>query len=109
MDPLKDHNSFDVLEFSSAFVLIVLVVLVVLAAAVVAAAATAAIGIREIDAVGRCLRSESSIDGDVLPVSPLLNAILLLTLYNQLWEIFSTFLFLVDATDKRRATYFVRA
>jgi hypothetical protein len=51
------------------------------------------------DAVGRCLRSESSIDGCVFPVSPL-NAILLLTLYNQLWEIFSTFLFLVDATDK---------
>ena len=102
MDPLKDHNSFDVLA-------VVVAISAMVALLAVAAAATAAIGIREIDAVGRCLRSESSIDGDVLPVSPLLNAILLLTLYNQLWEIFSTFLFLVDATDKRRATYFVRA
>jgi len=100
MDPLKDHNSFDVLEFSSAFMLIVLVVLAVFAVAVVAAAATAAIGIREIDGVGTCFASESSIDGGVLPVSLPLNAILLLTLYNQLWEIFSTFLFLVDDTDK---------
>lgn len=96
MDPLKDHNSFDVL----AVVVAISAMVALLAVAAVAAAATAAIGIREIDAVGRCLRSESSIDGDVLPVSPLSNDILLLTLYNQLWEIFSTFLFLVDDTDK---------
>jgi ABC-type spermidine/putrescine transport system permease subunit II len=93
MDPLTDHNSFDALA-------VVVAISAIAAVLAVAAAATAAIGIREFDAVGRCLRSESSIDGDVLPVSPLLNAILLLTLYNQLWEIFSTFLFLVDDTDK---------
>jgi DNA-binding transcriptional regulator YdaS (Cro superfamily) len=93
MDPLKDHNSFDVLA-------VVVAISAMVALLAVAAAATAAIGIREMDAVGRCLRSESSIDGDVLPVSPLSNDILLLTLYNQLWEIFSTFLFLVDDTDK---------
>jgi hypothetical protein len=101
MDPLKDHNSFDVLAVVVTVLAISAIVAVLAVVAVaVAAAATAAIGIREIDAVGRCLRSESSIDGDVLPVFPLSNDILLLTLYNQLWEIFSTFLFLVDDTDK---------
>ena len=98
MDPLKDHNSFDVL----AVVVAVLAMVAVLAVAVVVAAA-AAIGIREMDAVGPCgtdERSVSSIAGRVVSVFPLSNAILLLTLYNQLWEIFSTFLFLVDATDK---------
>lgn len=100
MDPLKDHNSFDVLAVVVAVLAISAILAVVVVDVAVSAAATAAIGIREIDAVGRCLRSESSIDGDVLPVSPLSNDILLLTLYNQLWEIFSTFLFLVDDTDK---------
>jgi len=48
MDPLKDHNSFDVL----AVVVAISAMVALLAVAAVAAAATAAIGIREIDGTG---------------------------------------------------------
>ena len=93
MDPLNDHNSFDPLNVS--FVTI--------------AVAAAAIGIRDIDASGTCSTGERYtgagviIPVDLFIVSPLLPPcidILLLTPYNQLWEIFSTFLFLVDCINK---------
>jgi uncharacterized membrane protein len=99
MEPLTDHNSFDGVEFSSGIM-------------AVTAVAAAAIGIREIDAAGSCF-IENSASSTFCPVflvglaKELLlpsfsssRGILLLTLYNQLWEIFSTFLFLVDDTDK---------
>ena len=101
MEPLTDHNSFDGVEFSSAIIVV--------------AVAAAAIGIREIAAAGSCFTDERSASCMLGPLflvglakelilllssfSSLVD-ILLLTLYNQLWEIFSTFLFLVDDTDK---------
>ena len=93
MAPLNDHNSFDSMRFSF----------------VAMAVAAAVNGMRAIDAAGPCSTGERDTGAGIIspvlllynsPVRPPRMDILLLTPYNQLWEIFSTFLFLVDVINK---------